>query len=325
MGAAMTLHQLLERVGQLRAAVIGDHCLDVYWRADMRLSELSRETPHHPLPVVEERMSPGAAANQAACLIALAPRRVLALGKLGNDWRGDVLSRQMQALGINTGRLTTHETLVTNAYIKPLRAGMSDVVYEDPRIDFENRAPLPLEAEDALMASLEAVAPELDLLLVCDQLAYGCITPAVRERICRLGKQGLTVVVDSRNRINAFCHVLLKPNEVEATRATGRQDAGLAARHLAKQSGRPALVTLGERGCVVSDGENETVFEALPVAPPVDTVGAGDAFAAAFGLAYAAGADMPLAVRFASTAAAVTVKKIGRTGSASREEIEAIW
>ena len=32
----------------------GDGCLDVYWHADMTRSELSRETPHHNLPVVQE-------------------------------------------------------------------------------------------------------------------------------------------------------------------------------------------------------------------------------------------------------------------------------
>ena len=321
----MTLSELFDRIGGLRAAVIGDHCLDVYWQADMRLSELSRETPHHPLPVVEERMSPGAAANQAACLAALRPRQVLALGTLGRDWRGQVLAHQLAGLGVDASGLAVRDELVTNAYIKPLRAGISDVVYEDPRIDFENRAPLSTEAEAALLAALEAAAPGLDLLLVCDQLAHGCITPAVRERINGLGQQGLTVVVDSRSRIDAFRHALLKPNEVEALRATGEEEAGPAARALARLSGRPALVTLGDRGCVVSDGEGEIAYAALPVPPPVDAVGAGDSFAAAFGLAYAAGAGMALAVRFASAAAAVTVKKIGCTGSASREEIASIW
>lgn len=321
----MRLSELFDRFSSLRTAVIGDHCLDVYWRADMRLSELSRETPHHPLPVVEERMSPGAASNQAACLAALRPRHVLALGTLGNDWRGQVLAHQLQMLGVDASGLVTRDELVTNAYIKPLRAGISDLVYEDPRIDFENREPLSAEAEAALLAALTAAAPTLDLLLVCDQLVKGCITPALRERINSLGEKGLAVVVDSRSRIDAFRHALLKPNEMEALCATGEPRADLAARKLARLSGRPSLVTLGEKGCVVSDGEGETAYAALPVQPPTDPVGAGDAFAAAFGLAYAAGADMALAVRFASTASAVTVKKIGCTGSASRDEILSIW
>ena len=321
----MTLDELFDRVSHLRAAVLGDHCLDVYWHADMRLSDLSRETPHYPLPVVKERMYPGAAANQAACLAALEPGGVLSLGILGPDWRGNVLSHQLENLGINTGGLITYPDTVTNAYIKPLRSGNSDLVYEDPRIDFENRAPLPTAAEAELTAALEAAAPGLDLLLVCDQLAFGCVTPGVRERICRLGREGLPVIVDSRSRISTFRHAILKPNEAEALRATGERDALQAARQLARLSGHPALVTLGGKGCIVSDGEAETAYSALSVPPPVDPVGAGDAFAAAFGLAYAAGADVALAVRFASSAAAITVKKIGCTGSASREEIREIW
>ena len=35
-------------VQNARVCMIGDVCLDLYWRADMRLSRLSRETPHFP-------------------------------------------------------------------------------------------------------------------------------------------------------------------------------------------------------------------------------------------------------------------------------------
>lgn len=31
-----------------RIGIIGDFCVDIYWHADMRKSELSRETPHYP-------------------------------------------------------------------------------------------------------------------------------------------------------------------------------------------------------------------------------------------------------------------------------------
>ena len=49
----------LKKLGKGRIGVIGDFCLDVYWHADMTKSELSRETPHFPLPIVQERLSPG--------------------------------------------------------------------------------------------------------------------------------------------------------------------------------------------------------------------------------------------------------------------------
>lgn len=44
-------------VQNARVCMISDVCLDLYWRADMRLSRLSRETPHFPLPVVGETAS----------------------------------------------------------------------------------------------------------------------------------------------------------------------------------------------------------------------------------------------------------------------------
>ena len=39
-----------------RIGIIGDFCVDIYWHADMTKSELSRETPHYPLPIVGERV-----------------------------------------------------------------------------------------------------------------------------------------------------------------------------------------------------------------------------------------------------------------------------
>ena len=93
---------IINKIGNIHVALIGDLCLDVYWFADMTKSELSRETPHFPLPVVDERMSPGAGANVAANIAALRPANINVLGAVGEDWRSDVLLKAMQNLGINT-------------------------------------------------------------------------------------------------------------------------------------------------------------------------------------------------------------------------------
>lgn len=45
-----TLQKLLQGIDRACIGLIGDLCLDMYWLADMKLSELSRETPHHPFP-----------------------------------------------------------------------------------------------------------------------------------------------------------------------------------------------------------------------------------------------------------------------------------
>ena len=73
------LDRILRSIQAARLLVVGDVCLDLYWYADMRRSRLSRETPHFPLPVVEERVSLGAGGNVAANLAALRPKEILAV------------------------------------------------------------------------------------------------------------------------------------------------------------------------------------------------------------------------------------------------------
>ena len=46
------MKNILQKIQSMKVAVIGDFCLDVYWTADMTKSELSRETPQFPLPIV---------------------------------------------------------------------------------------------------------------------------------------------------------------------------------------------------------------------------------------------------------------------------------
>ncbi|GHV47905.1 hypothetical protein FACS1894181_02370 [Bacteroidia bacterium] len=43
------LNDILSKAGRTKIGLIGDLCIDIYWKADMTRSELSRETP--PLPV----------------------------------------------------------------------------------------------------------------------------------------------------------------------------------------------------------------------------------------------------------------------------------
>ena len=74
-----------------RVCMIGDVCLDLYWRADMRLSRLSRETPHFPLPVVGETASPGGGGNVACNLRALGVGELTVISVIGDDWRGFLL------------------------------------------------------------------------------------------------------------------------------------------------------------------------------------------------------------------------------------------
>ena len=316
----------LGKLGKGRIAVIGDFCLDVYWHADMTKSELSRETPHFPLPIVQERLSPGGAGNVAANLLALEPKKVHAVGVFGDDWRGAALKDLMQKAGADVSGVVTDPARVTNTYVKPLRQGYADsVVYEDPRLDFTNYRPLSDATERKLMAALDRVAKKVDVICVCDQMPFGCITEAVRERICALGASGLTVIADSRDRIGLYSDVIVKPNEIEASRVFKGKIKATDFEKLAKmleiRSGRPAIVTAGEKGCYVSKDARVTHVPACKVAGEIDFCGAGDTFLSCLACSVAAGFPLASAAELACAASAVTIKKLRTTGTATRAEL----
>ena len=204
------------------------------------------------------------------------------------------------------------------------RQGISEVMYESPRMDFENESPLSKTTEERLLRAIEKA--DVDVLCVCDQMECGCISPAVREKINELGARGQVVLVDSRDRIGLYQNVIVKPNEVEALRAMPHcarfEDAAVA---LSARTGKPALVTLGDKGCLVCEDGRVTAVPARKLEPPIDICGAGDSFLAGLACALAAGAPLRQAALFANTAAAVTARKINQTGTASREEIQALW
>jgi len=324
------LEQLLNAFKNIRVLLVGDICLDVYWEADMTLSELSRETPHFPLPVIDERMSGGAGANVAANFAALGVKALDVVSIIGRDWRANELKRIFDRNGISPLHILGSSEWTTPAYCKPRRHGISEVVYEDPRIDFENRVPLSCEMQEVVFQEFIKAAPYADVIAVADQLKYGVITDAIIEELGCLARDGKKIVVDSRTRIGRYKNVIAKPNEVEAIKAVkpeldprqcNKNECYDAALSLAESINGPVIMTIGDKGAIWADNGGIIEIPTAPVPPPIDIVGAGDAFMAAFCAALAAGASGPEAAAIANLAASVTVKKLGTTGSASPEEI----
>ncbi len=322
------LESISDKISDVKVCVVGDVCMDVYWQADLTKSRISRETPHFPLPVVRETFSPGAGGNVMQNVKALEPGELLCVSAASDDWRGMLLRSWFSKNGIDDGKIITRTRGITPAYCKPLRKGISDLVYEDPRIDFENFEPLCREDEDALLAALDEAAAGADILAVSDQFDFGVITPRVRERILELAKD-MPVVADSRENALKYPGCIIKPNEVESARAVGVEpneylsldDYCEITRKLQKQNGAPVIVTLGSAGSLWCDGNTLLHAPAADAKPPVDTVGAGDTFLSAFCCAYAACRDGGLACAYANLASGVTIKKIGTTGTATRAEI----
>jgi len=121
---------------------------------------------------------------------------------------------------------------------------------------------------------------------------------------------------------------VINPNEVEARALTGisagdEQGARRAAEMLIALGCRNAVIKLGSRGAFVAGGEIRRMLPAIPV-EAVDTTAAGDAFAAALGVALAGGADLLAAATLANVAGAISVTRMGAQPSLpTRADVDA--
>ncbi len=324
------LIEILDRIHNVRVAIIGDGALDIYWEADMTRSELSRETPHFPLPIVKERYSGGGGANVAANLSALQPAYVTMITMIGNDWRGELFIKALTDNNVKTDDLIISEGRVTPAYCKPIRKGISEVEYEDPRLDFQNYSELIPEEEASVITALENVSGKVDVIAVVDQIYYGIVTEKIRKKLKEIADSGIPVIVDSRDRIGLYSGVIVKPNEIEACSVInpginpGEINENLiceAVKEINKRNNKPVIVTMGSRGALWVEDGVITEITTVSAIPPIDICGAGDTFLSAFCCTFATGASGPESISIANLASGVTIKKIGTTGTATREEI----
>ncbi len=222
---------------------------------------------------------------------------------------------------------------VTFNYSKPLLHRAGQPPEELSRLDLKDWTPTPPELEARLIASLRALAPQLDVLVVMDQAGVagmGAITDGVLAAIAELqaAQPKLVVIADSRHGLGRFPPLVFKMNAAEFATLTGRpattEPAAIraGAAELARHNGRPVFVTLAERGMVgaTPDGIAHHV-PALPLRGPIDVVGAGDTATATLALTLAAAATLSEAMTLAQAAASLVVHQLGTTGVATPAEM----
>lgn len=330
------LEELLTAVKNLTLGVVGDFTLDGYWYADMEQSQLSRETATYPRPIIRETYSLGGAANAAWNLSALGVGAVWGFSVIGDDWRGNILRDLLANANIQTNGLLNQVDRQTPFYGKVMLTAVGRHMQEDARLDFINTQPLSPEIEDALLGAVEASLAKMNGVIIADYQPMGVISARVTQGLLKLAKGNgkKPFVVDSRERAGEFRQLFLKPNDTEAAHlffperniaAVELSDLVQAAVQHIQQTGQPIIITRGEQGClVIADGETVTL-PGVHLPPPVDAVGAGDAFLASFTAAITGGASPLEAACLANLSAAVTVTKIGVTGTASPAEVLSMY
>jgi sugar/nucleoside kinase (ribokinase family) len=281
--------------------------------------------------VAEERIGPGGAGNVAANLVALGVAEVHCIGCVGRDLYGQALTGALRELGCDaSGIQPQEEGFATRAYVKPYLDGK-----ELSRLDHGVRNRISPATTRRMAARLEALLPELDAVVLNQQVAAGVWSEELLHEVTHLAeaRPAVTWVADSRDRPDRFGGMTLKLNVHEAARMCARDvppgspiaeaDTVADLERIFRDLGGAIVITRGADGAVARDASGSYAVGGVPVAGETDTVGAGDAFTSGLAACLGAGVGLETAIGVANLAAAVTVKKLGRTGTASAEEIRA--
>ncbi|MDP7277305.1 MAG: PfkB family carbohydrate kinase [Planctomycetaceae bacterium] len=329
------LGELIGRFAECRIAVIGDFFLDKYLDTEPSLLEHSVETGQAAHQVTGIRTNAGVAGTVVNNLAALGTGQLLAIGAVGNDGEAWELRRCLEQVGCRADHLHAFESLMTPTYLKPRDRTDPSLAGEHERYDTKNRQALTGEISSAVIASLDEVleAGEVDAVIIADQVEEedrGVVTGMVREALSRQAVSHPRVVfwVDSRTRIDRFRGVITKPNQFEAV---GREfplpgerveigDAMAALGELRNRTGAAVVVTLGERGMLVSDPE-PTHVPGVERDGELDTTGAGDSATAGCVLGLASGGTLVEAALVGNLVASITVEQLAMTGTADPEQL----
>ena len=323
------LEKIISDIKSVKIAVLGDFCLDAYWFIDESKSEISIETGQMTRPVKQQRYSLGGAGNVTNNISAMGVKDVRAFGVIGPDPFGFEMVKVMKRNGINPNNLLVQEKdWSTHVYTKPY---INDV--EQNRIDFGNFNKLSKSTADKLIANLESEIPEVDIIIINQQVLSGIHTEYFRKQITQVIQRfpEKIFIVDSRNYSAWYEGAYRKMNDTEAAILGGfKKEPGdvvlysevkEAALTLYKKFGKPLFITRGARGSIIVNENGVTNIDGLMIISKVDPVGAGDSYLAGAASALAAGYSLEISAEIGSYVAGVTVQKLFQTGTANPDEI----
>lgn len=316
--------EILEKIKSVRVAVCGDFCLDAYWILSPDGGEISVETALLSQAVKKHYYTLGGASNIVANLAALAPAHIRCIGTIGDDIFGAELTKQLSALGVDTNAVITQkENFDTVTFAKRY---LDDT--EQPRIDFGFLNKRSKQTDDLLIKYIKAALKECDILIFNQQVPGSITNPEFIQQVNSLFDEfnDSIVLLDSRHYSEQFTNVYRKTNDIEAARLNGEdtvtpEDTKKHAAALFEKSRKPVFVTLGPKGILVADSHGLSHLLAVKIAAQIDTVGAGDTTTSAIALCLGAKFNPRQAAKFANLAAAVTIQKLFKTGTASPKEI----
>ena len=318
-----------ERISQLSAAVVGDVCLDAYYFLSENLGPISIETGKATRAVERHTFDGGGAANVALNLKSLGVGTVDLYGVVGDDAFALVLASVLGKGGVSNCTVTQRANWATNVYNKFYCGGV-----EEPRVDLGNfNLPHP-EAINELLTRFQSRLSGYDFVILNQQVVGSYQTEVFQHQINALMEttRGRTQwYCDCRDLNEVYFSTVHKLNREEGLRiylahhkegsGTSLSDSQLVL-WLSAHWNDTVVLTNGEDGALVAEGKEHFEVPGVHIIHQVDTVGAGDAFLAAFASAHRVGVGPQMAANLGNVAASVAVQKLFQTGHPTWEEVQ---
>lgn len=331
--------KILSRFGRQRIMVIGDIMLDRHI-----VGSVTRISPEAPVPVVLEEKSsytPGGAANVAHNLVALGAQ-VTQVGRIGNDFEGQLLKRELKRKKIDVSGVFLDKTVHTVTKTRVMAKHQQIV-----RIDKEKSGPGGDRAvNNKLLAFIQKNLADHDAVILSDY-GKGMITPELVSFVRDLAlKNKKILTVDPKVEHFGYYREVtcITPNQKETENAIRdikiREQSGklleiyvdrLDTPQLVERAGdqlmnylnlESLLITLGEQGMMLFQKGRKPFKIRTKAREVFDVTGAGDAVISVFTLALATGAAKKEAADIANIAAGLVVGRMGAV-AVTRDELQA--
>jgi len=287
--------------------------------------DLVIRTPRMPLPGENIfgkgfKMFPGGkGANQAVGAARLGAE-VTIFGRVGKDIFGERLLKNLREGKVNANYVEKDENEATGiAFICVDDTGENSIIVVSganmrcSKNDID-RAKSLFPAMDLLILQLEIPT---DVVSYAIEISHGYHLPVILNPA---PAKEFKIELLSTNDI-------LTPNRYEASLLSGVKikdlpSAKLAAQRLQDRGVKVVVITMGERGALLTDSKEIAYVPARSVKPK-DTTAAGDAFTAGLAVALTENKELEEAVHFANDVAALSVTKPGaQTSLPTRKEVE---
>jgi ribokinase len=268
------------------------------------------------------RFPGGKGANQAVAAARLGALTEL-IGAVGEDAFGTEMLAFLATMGVDCRAVVSRRNTPTGTALISVCNGENSIVVvpgANASVTPASMAAIDFRAGDVLLCQLEipidTVAAAISRANASRAIAILNAAPALMD--ATMACKVCDILVVNEVELAAFAGVRVDADDAfEAI-------AGISSRLRAK-AGQVIIVTLGQRGAVVSLPDR-WIHEPGRHVDVVDTTGAGDCFCGALGASLARGASMEAAVKFANAAASICVQRRG-AGPAmpTLSEVEALF